>query len=82
MGARVEGDEVGCTARGSVGRRLEARAGSAGPRPRVRVHGLGWCMGGVRRRRGGGEGGEESGEGETLTYLCLLPRAWLKPRPA
>ena len=39
MGARVEGDEVGCTARGGVGRRLEARAGSAGPRPQVRVHG-------------------------------------------
>jgi len=83
VGARVEGDEVGCTARGSVGRRLEARAGSAGPRPRVRVHGSAGAWAGVRRRRGGGEeGGEESGEGETLTYLCLLPRAWLKPRPA
>ena len=67
-GARVEGDEVGCTARGSVGRRLEARAGSAGPRPRVRVHGSAGAWAGVRRRRGGDEeGGEESGEGETLT---------------
>ncbi len=67
MGARVEGDEVECTARGSVGRRLEARAGSAGPRPQVRVHGSAGAWAGVRRRRGGGEGGEESGEGETLT---------------
>jgi len=67
VGARVEGDEVGCTT-GSVGRRLEARAGSAGPRLRVRVHGSAGAWAGVRRRRGGGkEGGEESGEGETLT---------------
>ena len=85
MGARVEGDEVGCTARGSVGWRLEARAGSAGPRPQVPPGAWLGCSpwAGVRRRRGGGEeGGEESGEGETLTYLCLLPGAWLKPRPA
>ena len=48
---------------------LEARAGSAGPRPRVRVHGSAGAWAGVRRRRGGEEeeGGEESGEGETLT---------------
>ena len=68
MRARVEGDEVWCTARGSVGRRLDKRAPvSAGPRPRVRVHGSAGAWAGVRRRRGGGEGGEESGEGETLT---------------
>ena len=36
----------------------------------------------VRRRRGGGEeGGEESGEGEALTCPYPQPRAWLKPRP-
>ena len=71
MGARVEGDEVGCTARGSVGRRLEARAGSAGPRPQVRVHGSAAHHG---RGCGGEEAAakkaaktEESGEGETLT---------------
>ena len=53
MGSRVEGDEVGCTTRGEA---------SGDDLKRPRVHGQ------VRRRRGGGEeGGEESGEGEMLT---------------
>ena len=41
--------QVGCTTRGSVGRRLEARAGSAGPRPRV--HGRVRTEAKRRRRR-------------------------------
>jgi len=60
VGARMEGDEVGCTTRGWEGDDLKRAPVAPGPRPRV--HGR------VRRRRGGGEeGGEESGEGETLT---------------
>ena len=58
----------------SGAQRGEASGGDLKRAPVAPARGRGsGCMGsagawaGVRRRRGGGEGGEESGEGETLT---------------
>ena len=76
MGSRVEGDgrvdgrvndERGEASGDDLKRAPVAPARGRRSGCMARLYLLTGAWAGVRRRRGGGEGGEESGEGETLT---------------